>query len=323
MDKTKIEWTDATWNPVVGCSRVSEGCRHCYAETMAVRQVHMGTERYQGVADVETRRWTGKVNIAPEKTLLQPLRWKRRRKIFVNSMSDLFHENLPFEEVDKVFAVMALCPQPTFQVLTKRPERMREYFVADPYLRIRQLVDDGPISDFHFSRLDSFEKTQFRRRWGTMMPDLPLRNVWLGVSVENQDAADERIPKLLDTPAAVRFLSCEPLLGPVDLTRLDATHKTDPGFSALSCGIDDEGTIDTAVDWVIVGGESGHGARPMRADWVRGIRDQCAAAGVPFFFKQWGEYDEHGACVGKYVAGRVLDGRKWDEFPMGVKNETV
>lgn len=325
-NNSSIEWTDATWNPIVGCSRVSEGCRNCYAERFAHRWA--GTvETYKGVVESTPNgsRWTGNVKFI-ESRLDQPLRWRKPRRIFVNSMSDLFHENVPDEWIDRIFAVMALSPQHTFQILTKRPERMLEYFNAERFGYIEAIA-----RKIHGKPLPP----------GTVMP-WPLPNVWLGVSVENQKAADERIPLLLQTPAAVRFLSCEPLLGPVDLTRFSA-HPLVPNA--------------IPIDWVIAGGESGPGARPMHPDWVRELRDHCQAAGVPFFFKQWGEWAP-GECAndggpsrteqvatywndewqfdkltpmqsfethcddapdvfrfGKKKAGRYLDGRTWDEYP--------
>lgn len=293
-DKSKIEWTDATWNPVRGCSRVSEGCRHCYAEGVAARFSGPG-QPYEGLAERTAKgpRWTGKVRLI-ESQLDLPLRWRKPRRIFVNSMCDLFHESLPDLAIDRVFAIMALAPHHTFQVLTKRPERMRAYLT------------------------DSATPLKHTGSW-------PLPNVWLGVSVENQEAADERIPLLLDTPAAVRFLSCEPLLRPVDLTDyLVETARTNR---------------DWYLDWIISGGESGTGARPCHPDWIRTLRDQCAAASVPFFFKQWGawapaydlpseqaeslelqnRYERLGDIdmvrVGKKAAGAILDGRAHREFP--------
>ena len=261
-DHTGIEWTDATWNPIRGCSRVSEGCRHCYAERVAARFSGPGLP-YEGLAvmrDGEPR-WTGKTQMI-WKHLEDPLRWRRPRRIFVNSMSDLFHEDLAPDWIGRIFAIMAAAPQHTFQILTKRPRRMHG-FVA------------GPSSDPKAANIG----------W-------PLPNVWLGVSAENQATADERIPLLLETPAAVRFVSAEPLLGAIDLD----VHGPE-------------------LDWLIVGGESGPGARPMQPEWARSLRDQCVDAGVAFFFKQWGEHDELGLRVGKKRAGRLLDGREWNEFP--------
>ncbi|HSH41626.1 MAG TPA: phage Gp37/Gp68 family protein [Arenicellales bacterium] len=313
-DKSHIEWTEATWNPVTGCTKVSQGCKHCYAERDWKRLAANPTARaYFG------RKFTD-VQCHPER-LDQPLRWRNPRRIFVNSMSDLFHEDVPKNFIDRVFAVMALSPQHTFQVLTKRPERMREYLghggTCIP-IGVRQaaeimgLHDPGP------------------------MP-IALPNVWLGVSVEDQTSADERIPPLLETPAAVRFLSCEPLLGPINLCELPGASGIGRGLDALSnAGVDPGALIPHAVDWVIAGGESGPRARPMHPDWVRSLRDQCQAAGVPFFFKQWGEWapdciHDGPACAetprpspgkpgcmfrcGKKRAGRQLDGRIWDEAP--------
>lgn len=282
-NKTGIEWTDATWNPVRGCSRVSPGCKHCYAERVAARFCGPG-QPYEGLAfrkvtvdgygeDHMEPRWTGEVRLIPEH-LADPLRWKRPRRIFVNSMSDLFHEKLSNEEIAAVFGVMAAAPQHTFQVLTKRPEGMREFF---------RWMEGWGYSDY---RLDGYLADG--GAW-------PLPNVWLGVSVENQHYADERIPILLDTPAAIRFVSAEPLLGPVDLL-----------YSAWNGA---ESLREMAgIDWVIVGAESGPGARPMQEDWARSIRDQCAAAGVAFFLKQFAEN-------GRKVHLPVLDGRQHVEWP--------
>jgi protein gp37 len=235
--QTAIEWTDATWNPVTGCTKVSPGCKHCYAETFA--------ERFRGVAGhpyeqgFDLRLWPTRLNA--------PLSWKRSRMIFVNSMSDLFHEEVPDDFIAQVFSVMAEARQHTFQVLTKRAERLAAWHVANP------------------------------NAWW-------LPNVWIGVSVEDRRYGVPRIPNLKRVRAAVRFLSVEPLL----------EHL---------------GTLDLeAIDWVIVGGESGRGARPMRPEWAVSVRDQCVASRVPFFFKQWGG-------VWKKRHGRTLGDRTWDELP--------
>jgi protein gp37 len=271
-DDTKIEWADATWNPVRGCTRVSEGCRNCYAERVAARFSGPG-QPYDGLTEhgMTGPRWTGEVTFV-ESALFQPLRWKRPRRIFVNSMSDLFHGKLPDAAIDRIFAVMALTPQHTFMVLTKRPERMRVYM--EPFSQRRanglgkaviELGYRGPLEGL---------------RW-------PLPNCWLGVSVEDQATADARVPHLLLTPAAVRFISAEPLLGPVDLRGIYTrcpTHDFPSGFCVGPC------SDRRHIDWVIVGGESGPGARPMHPDWARSLRDQCATARVPFFFKQWGSW---------------------------------
>jgi protein gp37 len=262
-DKTAIEWTDATWNPTVGCSVISPGCTHCYAMRMAARleamsvaheaarggnpgplAIYRGTTEHSRAGAV----WTGEVRLNPA-MLDVPLRWRRPRRIFVNSMSDLFHENLPDADIDRVFDTMALASHHTFQVLTKRPDRMRSYI-----------------------------------EWRAIGVGA-LPNVLLGVSVEDQPRADERIPHLRETPAAVRFLSCEPLLERIDL---------EPWLGG--------------IDWVIAGSESGPRARPCNLDWVRLLRDQCTAANVAFFWKQH-------VSNGRKISTPELDGRKWTEFP--------
>lgn len=284
-DKTGISWTDATWNPVRGCSRVSEGCRHCYAEIQAARIVRMAKGRpspYDGlVREVmikrdglnirNEKRWTGKV-VLDAKTLALPLRWSKARRVFVNSMSDLFHESLTNEQIAAVFGVMAAAPQHTFQCLTKRPARMREWFewVMDrgEYRALRRCGDaaEAAGAPVYVNR-----KKDGRSPWNDAHAVWPLANCWLGVSVENQAAADERIPELLRTPAAVRFLSCEPLLGQVDLRLFDGGPLT-PRHRLLH--------------WCIAGCESGRNARSCSVEWLRSLRDQCEAASVPFFLKQ-------------------------------------
>ncbi|HKY58344.1 MAG TPA: phage Gp37/Gp68 family protein [Aeromicrobium sp.] len=321
-DKTGIEWTDATWNPVTGCTKVSPGCDHCYAETLAERFRGTPGHYFEQGFDVQLR---------PDKLDL-PLRWRKPKRVFVNSMSDLFHDDVPADYIARVWAVMALTPQHTYQVLTKRHSRMRSL------LRDQTAFETVVRAEINH-RLDS--GTPYPAAWDPQAHDLewPLPNVWLGVSVENQQWANIRIPALLDTPAAVRFLSCEPLLGPVDLTQ--HTHDCHAYFSHTSdqtciCG----GNLD-GLHWVIVGGESGRGARPMHPDWARSLRDQCTAAGVPFLFKQWGAHvtvgqmtevgssgwelrnglgwpEETLVRMHKGAAGRELDGRTWDEFPAGV-----
>jgi protein gp37 len=248
-DKSAIEWTDATWNPTTGCTKVSPACANCYIERTPPFRIK-GRKFVKGHIPL----------VLHADRLSQPLKWKQPRRVFVNSLSDLFHEDVPFEFIDKVFAIMGHASQHTFQILTKRADRMRAYMLqADA------------------TELELSTKVV---RW-------PLPNVWLGVSVENQHFADERIPLLLQTPAALRFISAEPLLGPVRLSNY--------GTGA-------------SIDWVIVGGESGPRLRPTKADWVRSMRDQCNGAGVKFFFKQWG-----GATA--KTGGRILDGRTWDELP--------
>lgn len=346
-DKTGIEWTDATWNVVIGCDKVSPGCDRCYAVRTAHRmQANPNPKVSVPYAGTESDGdWTGRVNLLADRLYL-PLKWRRPRRIFVNAQSDLFHDEVPTDFIAKVFAIMALAPQHTFQVLTKRHARMRSLLGAD-YFRTEVRGHAAWWDDHLTLKLPP--------------PHWPLPNVWLGVSTENQQWADIRIPALLDTPAAVRFISAEPLLGRINLRR-EWGHG--PG-----------------IDWIIVGGESGPGARPMHPDWARALRDQRSVVGAAFLFKQWGEWgpapwkierqpdeftldykaraeslgathaftggmyqDDSGAWVehvmemshkpwsverapeapqhaegirrwGKKNAGRELDGRTWDEFP--------
>jgi protein gp37 len=294
-DKTGIEWTDATWNPVTGCAKVSAGCKHCYAERNWGRLQHLPAYAGRAFTDVATH----------ADRLLQPLSWKRPRRIFVNSMSDLLHQDIHDDFIGMVFRTMARAPQHTFQVLTKRAERM-QHLLTHP--KMRSFFGDAP--------------------W-------PLPNVWIGVSVEDQATADKRIPLLLDTPAAVRWISAEPLLGPVSLTKEYLSMKCGGTYPFRSLGDEHRTKLIDLLDWVVVGGESGPQARPMHPAWARGLRDQCAAAGVPFLFKQWGEWlpsdaeDQpvyrgehrhlgehwHAFKVGKKLAGRLLDGALHDGYP--------
>lgn len=332
MPKTRIEWTEYSWNPVTGCTPISEGCQNCYARRMANRL--RGRCGYP--ADDPFL-----VTLHPER-LEEPLKWRNPRRVFVCSMGDLFHENVPFEYIAKVWQTMNNAEQHTFLVLTKRPKRMKEFLS-----RLGWYTHDRETNPAE-AVLDEGGK-------------YTLPNVWLGVTAENQQRADERIPILLQIPAAVRFVSVEPMLGQVDLSKwLGGTWYcetceciVDPEFVPFSeihypC----ENYLDfiPGIDWVICGGESGHGARPMHPEWVRSLKDQCQEAGVPFFFKQWGEWfprdqwewnpelilpdDEYafrdgsgthvfesidGLCpvhrVGKKAAGRILDGQIWDEMP--------
>ena len=317
-EHSAIEWTDATWNPVRGCTKVSEGCRHCYAETFAERWRGIKGHPYEQGFDLR---------LVPEK-LDQPLRWTQPRMIFVNSMSDLFHKDVPDWYIMQVWRTMAECPQHTFQILTKRAERVPAWVAkwADVEdLDARPIMARGPaaVRAAHTSGralmfaelLDSMGEPPpgcafptYDWMEGPRWESSVLPNVWLGVSVENQQTADERIPHLLRTPAAVRFLSVEPLLSAVDLRFWDPRNPKSEGEWMAS--IEEVGVIgkNRPVDWVIVGGESGPGARPMEADWARSLRDQCVEAGVPFFFKQWGG-------VHKKQTGRLLDGRTWDQMP--------
>lgn len=369
---TKIEWTHRpgtkgeTWNPIVGCSITSPGCTNCYAMSMAARIERMSAganakrtnphhggktfdaagSHYAGTTKLSKAGpvWTGKVALAPEHILTAPLRATKPRTYFVNSMGDLFHEDVPRTWIERVFAVMALCPQHTFIMLTKRAALMFDFISH---------ADEGDT-------LDAIA-TEAARLTGSpcaaaTVEDAgwPLPNVWLGVSTERQQEADERIPYLLVTPAAVRFISAEPLLGPLDLTRLNDGPA--PGTINALTGDAFNGSGDrfqvkpwTSLDWVIVGGESGPGARPMHPDWALSLRDQCTEAGVPFFFKQWGEWvlgrpanpgedlhrsptvrvvkSERGSIdalmerVGKARAGRLLDGREHTEWPSAAPAE--
>ncbi len=301
---TGIEWTHIpgfkgeTWNPIVGCSVISPGCTNCYAMSMAARLEKMKLQQYMGttVPSKAGPVWTGRLNIASEQVLTKPLRWSKPRAIFVNSMGDLFHEDVLEDWVARIFAIMALCPQHIFIVLTKRSERMRSllseksdgWLLGDssrPGTLCHEIYSTGfKIQRELFPDRAPAEKgRELDRKW-------PLPNVWLGVSVEDQVRANERIPDLLTTPASRRFLSCEPLLAPVDLRDIDDGSY---GIDALSGEVHDMFRPCRPVppiDWVIAGGESGHKARPVHPYWISSLRDQCAAADVPFFFKQWGEW---------------------------------
>jgi protein gp37 len=337
---SKIEWTERTWNPIAGCSVVSPGCTNCYAMRQAHRlAANPSTPHYAGTTAM-TRGgpvWTGKIGVAGDSAFLAPLRRKKPQTYFVNSMSDLFHEEVPDEVIDRVFAVMALCPQHTFQVLTKRAKRMRSYILGLECDGARRFNIAGAAGRM-MERGDDAHDTVAAGPW-------PLPNVWVGISAEDQRRADERVPELLATPAAVRFVSAEPLLGPLDLTRICyggngvwqrcVNALSVRGTRSATYWEGDEETPeppDRKLDWIIVGGESGPDARPTNPQWFRNLRDQCVGAGVPFFFKQWGawasvsEVEGEGQHftypdgrtvrrIGKRAAGRVLDGRTWDEVP--------
>jgi len=321
---TKISWTEKTVNPIIGCSKVSEGCAHCYAEIMAARLAHMGNRPYQNVTggDYENwfQCWNGKTTFV-ESALQKVLKRNKPTTWFWCSMGDMFHESVPDEWIDKCFAVMALTPQHTHMVLTKRAARMMEYMIrlgSKEEPTVCTLHDR--TRDFH----DLWMKADISKLW-------PLPNVWLGVTAENQATADERIPLLLRTPAAHRYISAEPLLGAIDFKPywLREAH-----------------TLTRLIDLIIVGGESGPGARPMNPQWARDIRDQCETAGTHFHHKQFGEWvsEMHPAAgnawcnklsdifvklspagddytgyymarVGKKRAGRLLDGVTHDWMP--------
>ncbi len=318
MSETTIAWTDCTWNPVRGCSRVSEGCRNCYAERMAARNLPEMRSPVTGepyaFSTPSGPRWTGKVELIQSK-LDEPLRWRKPRKVFVDSMSDLFHGALPFDHITAVYGVMAAAMDHTFQVLTKRPARrvawsewLRGKGGLGRYIR----SDEGrnALRGFYAegSRIEVYRGCTYRSvkdAWAMVMNSAaclgglgagPLPNVWEGVSVENQKTADERTPILLQTPAAVRFLSLEPMLGPVQFR---------PSWVA---GYDYRGGLKVAaprLDLVIVGGESGPGARPMHPDWPLSVRNQCRQAGVPFFMKQRGAW-----CAQSWGA-KATGSKKW------------
>ncbi|MGH3808678.1 MAG: DUF5131 family protein [Pseudonocardiaceae bacterium] len=335
---TKIEWTrgddgaaGATWNPVTGCTKVSAGCDHCYAETFAERWRSVPGHPFEQGFDV--RLWPGRLGL--------PLRWRKPRRVFVNSMSDLFHDSVPTTFIAEVFAVMVLAHQHTFQVLTKRAGRAASLLASNEFRR-SVFEDIGRLAKWENQLSEMTGKqVNFPTTW-------PLPNLWLGVSVESQRWAEIRLSKLITTPATVRFASCEPLLGSLDIRPW----------------------LGRGLDWVIVGGESGAKARPMHPEWACAVRDQCVEASVPFFFKQWGQYSPVGPVFGrdeklhegnnrplngsgcalnldgsqpvcwtsrdllaegrpnagswwmsrtsKSRAGRELDGQTWDEFPSPV-----
>lgn len=358
-DNTKIEWTDATWNPITGCSVTSPGCKHCYAMQLAGTRLKHHESRIGLTQDTSAGPvWTGEVRLNSQ-WLDQPLRWKKPRKIFVCAHSDLFHESVPDEWIDIVLGIMWAClygrdekPSHIFQVLTKRASRMRHYFSTDrreAWARAAVNYGGGIDPDGIWDQV--------------MGAEGPHPRIWLGVSVEDQKRADERIPELLATPAAVRWVSAEPMLGPVAIwpyTKphcerhrgpLDADGKCEICEGRGIWGLDDhldeseKAPIRPGIDWVIVGGESGSKARPMHPQWVRGLRDQCADAGVSFLFKQWGSWappevleedtkealklradqtaknahvfddGQQMGFVGKKAAGRLLDGVQHDGYP--------
>jgi protein gp37 len=287
MTDTKIQWTEKVWNPIRGCSRISEGCRNCYAERMAARFAKPG-EPFHGFADPSRSRmlgpskWTGRVELIPDK-LDEPLRWRKPARVFVNSMSDLFHESLSFEDIAAVYGAMTMAQQHTFQVLTKRPRRRLEFHA------------------WREARREDTDSLDFNAALACEIPRWPLPNVWEGVSVEDQKTADERIPLLLQTPAAVSFISLEPMLGPVDVSRfMWPVHDVWPAEYRSPQEARAAGATVTRhrqalvlsgrrfLDWVIVGGESGPGARPCDVAWIRSVVRQCREAGVPCFTKQWG-----------------------------------
>jgi protein gp37 len=406
---TNIEWAQETWNPFRGCLKVSEGCKNCYAITTAhqlnTRFKNAGNEaarkvaaKYEGLTKVLTngeKNWTGEVQVDYD-TMMQPFKWKKGKRIFVNSMSDVFYEKISVADIAILFAVMFLTPQHTYMILTKRPERMNEVLnssefpakvcVAVDMIRTFRSINHVTLcDDFGENEVKSIKdvmseiKTAHSLRIDkTPIETFPFKNIWLGVSVENQATADERIPLLLSTPAHIRFLSMEPLLGEVDLSRVGDFEPKGLSTMKFNClnakwnqikeGLGEweekYAKIKNKIDWVIVGGESGSKARPMNPLWVEHIQKCCEGASVPFFFKQWGEwspnlpadnmkklvdwaelakrpntqlrhcflgrsnkivvpdvkvrYDEllyRMYKIGKHLAGRLLNGKEYNEFP--------
>jgi protein gp37 len=284
-DNTKIEWTDATWNPITGCSVVSPGCTNCYAQQLAGTRLRNHPSRAGLTRESAGRHvWNGQVRFNVE-WLDEPLRWRRPRMIFVCAHGDLFHESVPDEWISAVFGIMAAAPHHTYQVLTKRPERAYAWFA--------RMKDASTAQGYLHEAVKSRMGYDNPRRPAVNITRWPLPNVWLGVSVEDQRRADERIALLIATPSAVRWISAEPLLGPIEFRWKPYAHEaTGEEYRDY---LERVGSVDQyealrKIDWVVAGGESGHNARPMHPDWARSLRDQCFAAGVPFFFKQWGEY---------------------------------
>jgi protein gp37 len=350
---THIQWTDATWNPVTGCTIVSKGCTNCYAMQLAGTRLKDHPTRAGLTHQVNGNHvWTGEVRFN-EKQFAELLTWRKPKRIFVCGHGDLFHPAVPDAWIDRIFAAMALSPQHQYQVLTKRPERMRDYLTkpvgGNPMTTKRSHV----VWQTMYGEAKILQQGHILDTWygGPSKDQWPLRNVWLGVSIEDQATADERVPPLLDTPAAIRFVSAEPLLGPIDLTAVAAPpdpeapddHYTmnvlcagDYYHIRYESGINDavDGPWHERIDWVIVGGESGLNARPMHPDWVWALHAQCAAEEFPpaFFFKQWGEWASvseiggpgrhysfpDGATVrrvGKKAAGDLLDGIQHHDWP--------
>lgn len=312
---SSIEWTDATWGPTTGCDRVSAGCDHCYALTMSKRLKAMGKPHYQRDGDPKTSGPGFGLSMHPDRLII-PFGWRKSKRVFVDSMSDLFHANVTTDFLARVFAVMAANPQHVFQVLTKRPQRMFRFIDNAGTPELVEAAAEELAGEWGWCHLNHPDPLPW-----------PLPNVWLGTSVENHEAA-YRIDWLVKTPAAVRFLSCEPLLGPLDLRPwlmapiTEASpyfgvqcHETGCQHAADMHGIYPSGALRLEcvqdaryVDWVIAGGESGPGFRPVDPDWVRAIRDQCQGTAAAFFFKQWGG-------IRSKAGGRELDGRTWDQMP--------
>jgi protein gp37 len=349
--KTGIEYGQVAWNPVTGCTKISAACQNCWAERMAKRMAgRCGYDKDEPF----------KVTMHPDR-LQDPLKWKKPRTVLVSFMGDLFHPDVKDEWLDEIFGmimafrVLANMPNHTFIILTKRPGIMKQYFTArepvelikswasaasvytdNPDITFEDAVYSATCHDWDEKGRNSSDSEY--KPWGYIQKLWPLPNVWLGVTAENQARADERIPVLLQIPAAVRFVSVEPMLGPVDLTQIDIGGNVWINSLTGDCksyhpygGMWKINESKNKLDWVICGGESGPGARPMHPDWVRSLRDQCITADVPWWFKQWGEYcpdtpHDRRKCilwndgkmswkVGKKAAGHLLDGQEWQQMP--------
>ncbi|CAK0756991.1 conserved hypothetical protein [Gammaproteobacteria bacterium] len=326
--KTKIEWADRVWNPVVGCTPVSEGCRNCYAKSLHDMRHKAYLEGKE--LPVQYAEPFDKVQLM-NRRMGDPMGWKTPQRIFVNSVSDLFHPDVPISFLANLFETMAswvlTCKEPycdhaekecwvrhTFMVLTKRPEQMHQAITED----IPGFVDQYFPGDYAMAMRGELDN------W-------PLKNLWLGVSVEDQKTADERIPWLLKTPAAVRFVSVEPMLGPVELRKIKGDHVNYNVLERSRFDYGDDGfgvgaPMREGIDWVICGGESGLNGRVMDPLWPSALKNQCVEAGVPFFFKGWGEWAFWGGMmvkVGKERSGRVLDDKQWNEYPDGTGRQSL
>jgi len=296
MAETKIEWADRSWNPVRGCSRVSDGCVHCYAERFAMRMSGPG-QAYEGLVEQGPYgpRWTGTIKLVPAK-LTEPLHWRKPARIFVNSMSDLYHDDVPYSFIDKIKAVEAMCPQHIFIELTKRPGRLQQYAEITEPESIWETADKMAC-DLNLSQ-NHTNKAYLRA--GRAEAPWPLPNVWNLISAESQATLDRRVPVLLDSVATVRGMSYEPGLGAVDFDR--------GGFSFLQTHVSPAGRQWEKLDWIIVGGESGPGARDFDIKWARKVVDQCRAAGVACYVKQLGS-----ACV---TGGNPAEGTMTTGYPL-------
>jgi protein gp37 len=341
--KDGISWTEWTWNWVAGCSLESPGCTNCYAMGQANRIIaqHGAASHYAGTVQTVNRKavWTGKIALAPDHILYKPLRWQSPRIIFTNSMSDPFHEKMPLEWIATMFAIIAITPHHIYQVLTKRARHMREQMVGSDFLEITPMstrVADAllamwpDIERLGIPRYAAFKTEASIASLAALIrkedPSVwPLKNVWFGVSAEDQQRANDRVRYLLETPAAIRFVSAEPLLGPIDFERLERTRRQGYGAGYLdalrgwtrgSGHGHREFDAPAKLDWIIVGGESGPDARPMHREWARSIRNQCRETGVAFHFKQWGEWMPADDWYGDHSVSlplRTFDGERWRE----------